>query len=272
MKTEKKQKWYQVQSVDRAIEILNRVAMFPQGIGVRELARQVKLKTPTAYALARTLESKNYLEFDQAEKKYKLGISAIILGFGTGTTWFSRIGMIVDEKVRKLVAEAGESAVVYGLFGNLIVSLNAVNADNEIGVNHKSGHFMQYPHGTASGLVLIANANKDFIDYYVKSGLSKTKDEISPEELMKKLESVRKDGYAEMNNYRNSGVYAVAFPIKGFLGKNDLSLAVAMPLVRFSAAKRKSFLVMVGKYATEISKELEKYSFMSSNPKAKAGK
>ncbi len=269
MKTEKKQKWYQVQSVDRAIEILNRVALFPDGIGVRELARQVRLKAPTAYALARTLETKNYLEFDQEEKKYKLGLSAIILGFGTGTTWFSRIGMIVDEKIRKLVLESGESAVVYGLFGNLVVSLNAVNADNEVGVNHKSGHFMQYPHATASGLVLIANANRDFIEYYAKSGLSKAKDEISPDELLKKLESVRRDGFAEMNNNRSSGVYAVAFPVKGFLGKNDLSLAVAMPLIRFSPAKRKSLLAMVDRYATDISKELEKYSFVAGNKKTK---
>ncbi|GEM_PF-2840012 len=271
MKTAKKQKWYQVQSVERAMEILSHVALFPQGIGIRELARHVGLKTPTAYALARTLESKNYLELDEAGKKYKLGLSAIILGFGTGTAWFSRIGVVVDEKVRELVEETGESAVVNGLLGNLVVVLDAVNAENEVAVNHRAGNFLAFPHGTASGLVLIANASQNYIDYYLKNALERSKDEIRPEELLKKLDVVRKSGYAELNNYRNSGVYAVAYPVKGFLGRNDLSLAVAMPNIRLTQAKRKMLINIVGKYADDISKDLEKYSFLAPNPNIKVG-
>lgn len=62
-----------VQSVTRALRILEAVAESASGIGVRELARKSELKAPTAHGLIKTLAAEGYLSQEESSGKYYLG-------------------------------------------------------------------------------------------------------------------------------------------------------------------------------------------------------
>jgi DNA-binding IclR family transcriptional regulator len=63
----------QVQSVLRALEILERVGQSEEGLTLTQLARQVKLNPTTAHNLARTLAGAGYLYKAGRGAKYQLG-------------------------------------------------------------------------------------------------------------------------------------------------------------------------------------------------------
>jgi IclR family transcriptional regulator, acetate operon repressor len=67
----------QVQSLVRALALLNRVAESPgDGATLTELAQQVGLPASTAHRLLTTLEQERYVRFDQEGRVWSIGVQA----------------------------------------------------------------------------------------------------------------------------------------------------------------------------------------------------
>ena len=71
-----------VQSVERALMLLNQVAWHGDWVGLRELARGTGLKVPTAQNLLKTLQAYGFLEFDERMRRYRIGLAALRLVVG----------------------------------------------------------------------------------------------------------------------------------------------------------------------------------------------
>jgi len=69
-----------VQSVNRALTILEAVAGADSEIGVTELAKMLNLHKSTVHRLLNTLVHKGYIEQNPETEGYKLGIKAVELG------------------------------------------------------------------------------------------------------------------------------------------------------------------------------------------------
>ncbi|OHD23947.1 MAG: hypothetical protein A2Y38_12020, partial [Spirochaetes bacterium GWB1_59_5] len=68
-----------IQSVDRALSILECFTMERQELGVSELSRLLGLNKSTAFGLLSTLERRGYLQQNSENGKYSLGLKAIDL-------------------------------------------------------------------------------------------------------------------------------------------------------------------------------------------------
>lgn len=69
-----------IQSVDRALSILEQFSIRENEIGLSDLSKYTGLKRTTCYGLAETLLARGYLSFNEDNSKYRLGIKTLELG------------------------------------------------------------------------------------------------------------------------------------------------------------------------------------------------
>ena len=69
-----------VQSLVRALAIVNRLADADEGITLTEVAQQVGLSPSTAHRLLTTLEGERYVHFDAERRLWSVGVQAFVAG------------------------------------------------------------------------------------------------------------------------------------------------------------------------------------------------
>lgn len=97
-----------VQSLVRALGLLNIIAEAPGGITLSEIAQKVGLPASTAHRLLTTLEQERYVRFDPAARLWSIGVQAFVTG-----TAFVRARDVVDlarPRLRRLMRDSGETA------------------------------------------------------------------------------------------------------------------------------------------------------------------
>jgi len=70
----------QVQSLVRALAIVNRLAAANEGVTLTEVAQQVGLSPSTAHRLLTTLEQERYVHFDAERRLWSVGVQAFVAG------------------------------------------------------------------------------------------------------------------------------------------------------------------------------------------------
>lgn len=70
----------QVQSLVRALTLLNRVAAADDGVALTELAQQVGLSPSTAHRLLTTLEQERYVHFSAERRLWSVGVQTFLTG------------------------------------------------------------------------------------------------------------------------------------------------------------------------------------------------
>jgi len=102
-----------VQSVDRALSIIETLAEDDEGYRLSDLAIRTGLSTSTVHRLLGTLENRRFVQFDRAESKWHVGARA----FTVGATFarrrnFSTQAVPYLRKLRDLTRETANLAVV----------------------------------------------------------------------------------------------------------------------------------------------------------------
>src|SRR4029453_19472275 len=69
-----------VQSVDRALSILETLAEDDEGYRLSDLAVRTGLSTSTAHRLLATLEKRRFVQFDRTESKWHIGAHSFSVG------------------------------------------------------------------------------------------------------------------------------------------------------------------------------------------------
>ena len=70
----------QVQSLVRALTIVNRLADSDEGVSLTEVAQQVGLSASTAHRLLTTLEQERYVHYDAERRLWSVGVQAFMTG------------------------------------------------------------------------------------------------------------------------------------------------------------------------------------------------
>src|ERR1700761_6578258 len=69
-----------VQSVDRALQIIETLAEDDEGYRLSDLAVRTGLSTSTAHRLLTTLEKRRFVQFDRTESKWHVGAQSFAVG------------------------------------------------------------------------------------------------------------------------------------------------------------------------------------------------
>ncbi len=226
-----------VQSLERALTILEVMARHGSPATVTELAEKTGLKVSTVHRLLATLSHRGYVDQEADSSKYRLGLK--MLEIANAVLSFSDIRSIVRPFLEELVERCNETANLSILDDREIVYIDQVESHNIIIVKMFAQVGNRGPvHCTASGKVLLAYLPEDRLKYVLENiELKKYTAETitNPDDLKKELARSRQDGHAFDFGELEENVRCVAAPVFNYEGKAAASISVSGPSSRITS-------------------------------------
>jgi len=248
---------YIIQTVSRALDLLEQFQLDENELGVTELSRRMKLHKNNVFRLLATLESRDYVEQNQSTGNYHLGFKNLELG----QSILRQSGILRQSRstLEELTAGSGETSYVAVLRDFRSVYLDSVESVLPLRVVPRLGS--SFPaHCTATGKVQIAEYSSDLLASTLNgSELQRftAKTRTDPHDFLLELEQVAVQGYAIEDEELYEGVRCVAAPIRDYTKKIIGAISISGPAIRLTDQRLESELIsMVLKSAGELSARL----------------
>ena len=241
-----------VLSVEKALDILNAIADSEDGIGTRELGRELGINITTVHNIATTLLNRGYLRKGRRTKRFKLGMR--LLGMGRPDRVREAMTEAAMPYVQNLVGTVGEAVLLAALQEGNIVHLTFIQSPHALRVDKKDSEDPDL-HATAFGKVLLAAMSSQTLEAYLtETPLKKftPRTLATRKRLLAELQQVRKLGYAMTVDEEIIGVSAVAVPIADPSGRTIAAIGVSAPTSRFKLPQRRKALAKVQHIAEKI--------------------
>ncbi|PFP24676.1 IclR family transcriptional regulator [Bacillus sp. AFS073361] len=218
-----------VQSLERALTILNKLSEYPDGIQITRLAEQVGLTKGTLHRLLSTLSNMNYVVKDEETDKYKLGLQILFLSRNLLNN--SNIVTIAKPFLEKLSQEVNETVHLCIEDRGEVIYIDKIESNQTIRMYSRIGSRAPM-YCTAVGKILLSDMNQDKFEELVSNitFIPKTPTTItSKEELIKEIETVKAKGYALDNAENEEVLRCIASPIYDHKGKIIASFSISGP-------------------------------------------
>lgn len=245
-----------VQSIDRALSILEVLSDYSKGLGVTEISEQVNLHKSTVYRLLTTLIYKGYVVQDTETNKY--GITLKLFELGSKKVESMDLLSVSKEYTKKLMESVNEVVHLVVREGNEIVYIDKVEANNTIMMASTIGKRSPM-YCTSVGKAILAHLpEKKVKEIWDNSKIVKYTDYTITnfEELKTELEDIRQKGYAVDNEENEIGVRCIGVPIFNRHGKVEAAISISGPAIRVTEDKIENFAKEVIMYAHLISQGL----------------
>lgn len=246
-----------VQSLERALTILNKLSEYPDGIQIARLSEQVGLTKSTVHRLLATLSSMNYVVQDEETDKYKLGLQVLFLSrnllnnnniVATAKPYLEKLSAEVNETVHLCIEDRGE-----------VVYIDKIESNQTIRMYSRIGSRAPM-HSTGVGKILLSGKNQDEFNKLISTitFVKKTPNTItSKEEFSLEIEKVKQQGYALDNAENEEVLRCIAAPIFDHKGKIVASFSVSGPTNRITMEAINDTLIdLMKQYSVAISRNL----------------
>ena len=241
------------QSLERGLDVLEIVGAESADIGVREIARRLRLSPTIVQRMVTSLARRGYVDKDAETARYRLGFRALTLGGGEhGPDYLPSARRELD----RLAHDHGLNGFVSVLQGGRAVYLLAVQAEAPIAIKVAPGSEMPL-HSTAAGKVLLASLDDAAARKMLGSGkLSAITPHTvtDPAAVVASLAKVRRQSFATVAEENIRGVLSVGAPIRDRNGKMLAALSVAFPKYLDSGLTLQSVTPLVVSAAQRVSR------------------
>lgn len=221
-----------VQSVDRAARVLEMLAREGE-LGVTEIARELGVHTSTASRLVSALATRELVERLDETRRVRLGIGLLRLAGATASRLdvTSQAQPICDA----LAEELGETVNVAVLAGEVATNVCQATGTSAVAMQNWVGQ-RTVLHATSSGKILLAHLDADERDARLKPTLERFTEHTltSAADLRDQLHTVYESGWATAVEELETGLNAVAAPIRGHDGTVVAAISVAGPTYRLN--------------------------------------
>jgi len=222
-----------VQSVDRALSLLEALVVAGSPVGVGELAERTGLPQGTTHRLLQGLHRRGYVRRD-ASRKYSVGTAALRLGDAAQRS----LARSAQPFLAQLVEASGETANLAVLEGDDVVYLAQVPSPHTLRMFADVGRHVP-PHTTAVGKVLLAAMPRErAVALLRRTGLPRrTEATITDlDELGRVLDAVQANGWAADDEEHETGIRCVAVPV--FSGEQVVAaVSLSGPAERFGGGR-----------------------------------
>jgi DNA-binding IclR family transcriptional regulator len=214
----------QIRSIERAAAILRLLAGSGRGLGVAELALELRLSRGTIHGILRTLRNEQFVEQDADSGKYRIGETLLPMGFRHLEANQLRIAALGVAHV--LARNTGQSVRVGSLFrGSVLIVHHVVRPDAPHQLLDVGS--LEPAHATALGKALLCQ-EPDGVEA-LKPGplhrftVSTCTDVVAFE---RELEEVREQGWAREIGELSPGSAALAAPVAGRDGAKPGAISI----------------------------------------------
>lgn len=246
-----------IQSVDRALDILEALTQAEGALGLKDVARCCGLKASTCHHLLGTLLRRGYIRQGAGTRLYELGNKILELGAArTRQIDLVGIAMPVLQTLNEQTTEAVHLAVIEG---HELATLAKLDSRHAVKVDSGVVGKAVAAHATATGKAIIAFWPQTEVETLIRlKGLTRfTKETIcDARTLAVELARVRAQGYAEDREEFQPGVICIGAPIRNHEERIVASLSCSTPLMRAREKDLRHIRESVLAAAVEISRQL----------------
>lgn len=218
-----------VQSLHRALDVLEVVAEGGRSRATGEIAAAAGLPAPTAHRLLRTLVERGYVR-QLPDRRYVLGSRLVPLG----ATAQLQVGADAEAVLTGLVDELGESANLAVLAGHQAEYVAQAPARYAMRMFTEVGRRVDL-HSTGVGKALLAQLDDEAVAAVVRrAGLVRRTPHTvtTADDLAAALDEVRRAGHALDEQEQELGVRCVAVPVG--TAPSWMAVSVSGPLTRMT--------------------------------------
>jgi DNA-binding IclR family transcriptional regulator len=250
------QKHRAIQSVERALDILEAFERGPAEIGVSELGRETGLHKSTVFGLLNTLCRRGYVEKNPESGKYRLGLRA----FQIGSVVLNRMDLpaLAAPILQELVDKHQETVHLVVRDGFNVVYIAKRESPRSVRIVSQVGRRLPC-YCTGVGKVLLAHMPEEELQALLSANELKrfTRNTIvEPQALKAELRVIRERGYALDNEEIEEGLKCVAAPVRNHTGKVVAAMSVAGPASRMTSGRIAEIIDSVKSAALELSRRL----------------
>jgi IclR family transcriptional regulator, acetate operon repressor len=185
-----------VQSVDRALSIIEALAEDDEGYRLTDLAIRTGLSSSTVHRLLTTLEKRRFVQFDRDESTWHIGAQS----FAVGSTFVRRRNFTTQalpylRKLRDQTRETANLAIVDD--GAMVVLTRVESREIMRSVTKVGGRVPMVASGLGKAL-LATYSEKDVFAIIQRDGMPRltSKSIVRAGELSKSLHDIRRQGYS----------------------------------------------------------------------------
>jgi len=204
---------YSAPSVKKAFKILYAISDAPNGLGISDLSKKLKIGKSTVHGITAALEEMGALVRDPFYKRYTLGYSLLELC----RTAYGKIELkdLARKPMENLMEKVGETVFLGVLNGDHVTIVDMVESRNEMKITSPPGTRLPLLAG-ATGRVLLSQIEKEEARKIIqKKGLVRytSKTVMDHRQFLREIEKVKEHGCAVDDEEYIPGVRAVAAPL-----------------------------------------------------------
>ncbi|MFI6926799.1 IclR family transcriptional regulator [Nonomuraea spiralis] len=241
-----------VQSVERALDVLEALAEHGGEAGLSEIAASTGLPYGTIHRLLQTLLARGYVR-QESDRRYALGGGLVRLG-GIAE---SMVGVWAQPYLTRMVELSGETANLAVLEGDFVVYVAQVPSPRRLRMFAEVGRRV-LPHSTAVGKALLAGRPAaESVAVFERTGMPRrTPNTITDiAGMLAELDRVEERGYAMDLGEEELGVHCLAVPVRD--GERVVAaMSVSGPAERIDALDRDELAEGMRRIAHDFGREL----------------
>lgn len=232
-KTARTERSPQVQSLTRALIILEKLSEHDSGLSLTELARLGELPTSTTHRLLTTLENRRFVRFNKSTNHWSVGVQSFVVGNA-----FARSRNFVPLAkifMRHLMDQSGETVNLAAQDQEEIVYLAQVECREMMRAFVRPGSRAPI-HRSAVGKAILAALPEVDRNRIIKTGTPNSAESASIDtpELIQELNETRRRGYGLDNNEQSVGLRCVASVIYDENGGPLAAVSISGPTARIT--------------------------------------
>lgn len=245
-----------VQSVERALDILEFVSRSEGELGVSEIGAATGLSAGTVHRLLATLGSRGYVHRNKETRRYALGLKSLTMATATR----ERVGTVSLPFLEELMKVSQETANLAILEGSSAMYIEQVSPPTRmLRLFTEPGNRIPL-HSCGAGKVLLAYQPPGLVELLLgRMDLSKyTASTITdPGQLRSELREIRRQGYAVDYVEQEDGVRCLAAPVFGPDGEIFASISLSGPSSRLESPRTEALIPHVKRISTTLTEKLE---------------
>ncbi len=241
-----------VQSLTRALRLLEILAEDDEGYRLVDLAERAALSPSTTHRLLTTLEQKRFVQFDHDRNVWHVGVQCFSVGAAFGRR--RNVTALAVPAMRRLRDLTGETVNLGLIDQGDVVFVTQVESREMMRAIGKPGGRMPLACTAMGQSILAAMSDQEVTDYLQRYGLARrTPNSIArPTRLHDTLAEVRRTGYAIDHEENSVGLRCVAAVVRDEHRHPIAAISIAGPTVRVTLGRLPELGAQVIACAREI--------------------
>ncbi len=241
-----------IQSVDRALSLLEILAAENGEASLQTLSRKAGLNRTTAYRLLRALQSHDMIQQNPTSRHYRLGLK--LLGLAAAVRSQLDIRQHARPALERLAVQSGETANLAIREGTEAVYIDQVSSSHPIRAFTQVGARVPL-HCTGVGKVLLAYLTEEDLSVIAAQDLTKYTSQTIGDwrKLRDELNKIRASGWALDAEEMQPEVRCIAAPVFDDQGRVVAAISIAAPAQRLTGMRQHELAPVVRRAGADVS-------------------